>query len=158
MCGPTVYNYAHIGNARPPIVFDILFRRLRQLYGEDHVIYARNITDVDDKIINAAKEQSIPIREITERFTDIYREDMSALGVLSPTLEPTVTANMEVIINMLQRLVASGHAYVAEEHVLFSVESYAEYGQLSGRSPEELLAGARVEVAPFKRHSGDFVL
>ena len=158
VCGPTVYNYAHIGNARPPIVFDVLFRQLRRIYGEGHVIYARNITDVDDKIMKAAAEQNVSIDDITSKYTDIYRQDMTDLGVLPPTLEPTVTANMDVIIDMTKRLVELGHAYAAEGHVLFSVASYPEYGQLSGRSTEELRAGARVEVAPYKRDAGDFVL
>lgn len=158
VCGPTVYNYAHIGNARPPITFDVLFRRLRQIYGQDAVVYARNITDVDDKIMKAAKEQSTSIDSITHKFTHIYRQDMADLGVLPPSLEPTVTENMDVIIDMIDRLVKSEHAYAASGHVLFSVESYADYGKLSGRSPEELIAGARVEVAPYKRSAGDFVL
>ncbi|MEL6190321.1 MAG: cysteine--tRNA ligase, partial [Myxococcota bacterium] len=127
-------------------------------YGEDHVVYARNITDVDDKIMKAAATEGVDIDSITERFTRIYREDMALLGVLPPTLEPTVTGAMNVIIDMIERLVASGHAYAEQGHVLFSVASFPEYGRLSGRSPEELLAGARVEVAPYKRDPGDFVL
>lgn len=158
VCGPTVYSYAHIGNARPAIVFDVLFRLLRHHFGPDHVVYARNITDVDDKIMKAASEQNAPIEAVTAKYTRIYREDMAALGVMPPSLEPTVTDNMDVIIDMIGRLVASEHAYVAEGHVLFSVASFSEYGKLSGRSPEELLAGARVEVAPYKRSAGDFVL
>lgn len=158
VCGPTVYSFAHIGNARPAIVFDVLFRLLRRTYGEAHVVYARNITDVDDKIIKAAAAEGVAIDAITERYARIYREDMAALGVLPPTLEPTVTADMDAILSMTERLVASGHAYEAEGHVLFSVAAFPEYGQLSGRSPEELLAGARVEVAPYKRDPGDFVL
>ncbi len=158
VCGPTVYSYAHIGNARPAVVFDVLFRLLRWRFGPEHVVYARNITDVDDKIMRAAATQNAPIETITSHYAQIYREDMAALGVLSPTLEPTVTDNMDGIVDMTSRLVESGHAYVAEGHVLFSVASFPEYGQLSGRSTEELLAGARVEVAPYKRDPGDFVL
>lgn len=158
VCGPTVYSYAHIGNARPPLTFDILFRLLRHTYGEAHVVYARNITDVDDKIMKAAATEGVPISEITERYARVYREDMAALGVIPPTLEPTVTGNMDAIVAMTERLVDLGHAYEAEGHVLFSVRSFPDYGKLSGRSPEELLAGARVEVAPYKRDAGDFVL
>jgi cysteinyl-tRNA synthetase len=158
VCGPTVYSYAHIGNARPAVVFDVLFRLLRHVYGDAHVVYARNITDVDDKIMKASTEEGVPIDAITERYARIYREDMAALGVLPPTIEPTVTANMDAIIDMTKRLVDAGHAYAAEGHVLFSVASFPEYGELSGRSPEELLAGARVDVAPYKRDPGDFVL
>lgn len=158
VCGPTVYSYAHIGNARPAIVFDVLFRVLRRIFGAEHIVYARNITDVDDKIMKAAATDGVSIDEVTEKYSRIYREDMAGLGVLTPSLEPTVTANMDAIIDMTERLVASGHAYAAEGHVLFSVASFSEYGRLSGRSPEELLAGARVDVAPYKRDPGDFVL
>jgi cysteinyl-tRNA synthetase len=156
LCGPTVYNYVHIGNARPPVVFDVLVRLLRRHY--PHVVYARNITDVDDKINNAAHEQGVDIGVITERFAQAYRDDMAGLGVAPPDIEPHATAHIPQIIEMIQSLIAGGHAYAAEGHVLFDVGSFAEYGQLSGRDPDELLAGARVEIAPYKRNAGDFVL
>ena len=156
VCGPTVYNYAHIGNARPAVVFDLLARVLRQDYSQ--VVYARNFTDVDDKINAAAADAGVPIRTITERYIDAYHEDMRALGVLPPDLEPRVTEHMPEIIALIETLIERGHAYEAEGHVLFQVGSFAEYGQLSGRRPEEMLAGARVEVAPYKRDPLDFVL
>jgi len=158
VCGPTVYNYAHIGNARPAVVFDLLFRLLRRLYGEDHVVYARNITDVDDKINQAAMDQGVPIGTITDRFTAIYHQDMDALGVLRPTLEPRATAHVGEMLAMIGRLIDAGSAYAAEGHVLFDTQSFADYGMLSGRSLEDMIAGARVEVAPYKRHPADFVL
>jgi cysteinyl-tRNA synthetase len=158
VCGPTVYNYAHIGNARPVVVFDVLFRLLRRLYGEDHVVYARNITDVDDKINQAAIEQGVDISAITDKFTAIYHQDMDALGALRPTIEPRATAHIGEMLEMIGRLVDGGHAYAAEGHVLFDTQSYADYGKLSGRSLEDMIAGARVEVAPYKRHPADFVL
>jgi len=156
VCGPTVYSYAHIGNARPAVVFDILVRFLRKCYPE--VTYVRNITDIDDKINKAAKDQQVDISVITEKFTKAYHDDLAALGVLPPSHEPKVTDNLDSIVDMIEKLIASEHAYEAEGHVLFSVDSYADYGKLSGRDPEELLAGARVEVAPYKRDAGDFVL
>jgi len=156
VCGPTVYNYVHIGNARGPVVFGVLADLLRRRFGK--VRYARNITDVDDKINAAAAEQGVPISTITERFTAAYREDMTALGVAPPDIEPHATAHMAQIIAMIERLIASGHAYAAQGHVLFSVASFAQYGQLSRRSVQDMLAGARVEVAPYKRDPGDFVL
>jgi cysteinyl-tRNA synthetase len=156
LCGPTVYNYVHIGNARGPVVFDVLARLLRRHY--PHVVYARNITDVDDKINTAAQQLGVGIESITGRYTQAYREDMAALGIAPPDVEPHATAHIPQIIAMIERLIASGHAYAAEGHVLFEVDSYAEYGALSGRDPEELLAGARVEVAPYKKSPGDFVL
>jgi cysteinyl-tRNA synthetase len=156
VCGPTVYNYVHIGNARGPVVFGVLAALLRRRYGA--LRYARNITDVDDKINAAAQEQGVPISTITDRFAAAYREDMAALGVAPPDIEPEATAHMPQIIAMIERLVASGHAYAAEGHVLFAVASFKDYGRLSGRDPDELLAGARVEVAPYKRDPGDFVL
>ena len=158
VCGPTVYNYAHIGNARPVVAFDVLFRVLRRLYGEDHVVYARNITDVDDKINQAAMDQGVPIGTITDRFTAIYHQDMDALGVLRPTLEPRATAHVGEMLAMIGRLIDAGSAYAAEGHVLFDTQSFADYGMLSGRSLEDMIAGARVEVAPYKRHPADFVL
>lgn len=156
VCGPTVYNYAHIGNARPAVVFDVLYRLLQRTY--PCVVYARNITDIDDKINKAAIDAGVPFTEITEKFARIYRDDMAALGVLPPDLEPKVTENMPAIVDMIARLVDNGHAYEAEGHVLFHVASFAEYGRLSKRAPEDMLAGARVEVAPYKKDPGDFVL
>jgi len=156
VCGPTVYNYVHIGNARGPVVFGVLADMLRRRFGD--LRYARNITDVDDKINAAAKQAGTPISTITDRFAAAYREDMAALGVQPPDLEPAATAHIAQIIAMIERLVASGHAYAAEGHVLFSVASFPEYGKLSRRDPDEMLAGARVEVAPYKRDAGDFVL
>lgn len=156
VCGPTVYNYAHIGNARGPVVFGVLADLLRRHYPK--VVYARNITDVDDKINQSAIEQQVPITAITEKFTAIYREDMGALGVKLPDLEPHATHHIADIIAMIERLIAKGHAYAADGHVLFQVSTYAQYGALSRRSTDEMLAGARVEVAPYKREGGDFVL
>ena len=156
VCGPTVYNYVHIGNARGPVVFGVLAALLRRRYGA--LRYARNITDVDDKINTAAQEQGVPISAITDRFAAAYREDMAGLGVQAPDIEPEATAHIPHIVAMIERLVASGHAYAAEGHVLFSVASFDGYGKLSRRDPEDMLAGARVEVAPYKRDAGDFVL
>ena len=156
LCGPTVYNYVHIGNARGPVVFDVLVKLLRRHY--PNVVYARNITDVDDKINAAAHQLGVGIESITTRYAQAYREDMAALGIAAPDVEPHATDHIPQIIAMIERLIASGHAYAAEGHVLFEVDSYAAYGELSGRDPEELIAGARVEVAPYKKHPGDFVL
>ncbi len=158
VCGPTVYDYAHIGNARPIIVFDVLYRLLRHLYGAEHVTYVRNITDVDDKINARAAEEGVPIAEITARTTEQFHRDIAALGVLEPTHEPRATEHIEEMKAMIERLVANGCAYVAEDHVLFDVTSRPDYGRLSRRSLEEMIAGARVEVAPFKRNPQDFVL
>lgn len=158
VCGPTVYDYAHIGNARPVVVFDVLFRLLRHFYGHAHVTYVRNITDVDDKILAAADEQQRSISDITESTTAAFHEDMDALGALRPSVEPRATGHIDQMIGMIERLLAKGHAYVAEGHVLFSVPSMQDYGQLSRRSREDLVAGARVEVAPYKRDPADFVL
>jgi cysteinyl-tRNA synthetase len=170
VCGPTVYDHAHIGNARPVIVFDVLFRLLRHLYGADHVTYARNITDVDDKINARAAEQypSLPlneaIRKVTEATTRQFHEDIAALGVLPPTHEPRATEYIrrtdkaEDMVRLIEALVLRGHAYVAEEHVLFDVSSMPDYGRLANRSLEEMEAGARVDVAPYKRGPMDFVL
>ncbi len=155
-CGPTVYNYAHIGNARPAVIFDLLFRVLSSLYPK--VVYARNITDVDDKINASAAEEGVPIEVISRRYSDAYHEDMGALGVGLPSIEPRATEHIPQMIDMIERLISSGHAYEAEGHVLFSVESFDAYGALSGRDVSEMLAGARIEVADFKRHPGDFVL
>ncbi|MGA0587544.1 cysteine--tRNA ligase [Dyella sp. KRB-257] len=156
LCGPTVYSYVHIGNARGPVVFDVLVRLLRRHY--PRVVYARNITDVDDKINTAALEQGVPIGAITDRFAAAYREDMASLGIAPPDVEPHATAHIGEIIAMIQTLIAGGHAYAAEGHVLFDVASYAAYGALSGRDTEEMIAGARVEVAPYKKNPADFVL
>lgn len=156
VCGPTVYNYAHIGNARAAVVFDLLYRVLKARYPE--VRYARNITDVDDKINNSAMELGVPISVITEKYTQAYHEDMSALGVLDPVIEPKVTDHLPQIVTMIEQLIIRGHAYVAEGHVLFDVTSFPQYGNLSRRDREDMLAGARVEVAPYKRDPGDFIL
>ncbi len=156
VCGPTVYSYAHIGNARPAVVFDVLARLLRRRYPQ--VIYARNITDIDDKINQAAADAGVDISVITSRYAAAYHEDLAALGVLPPDAEPRVTEHLPQIVSMIERLIASGHAYVAQGHVLFNVTAYADYGQLSKRDRREMLAGARVEVAPYKKDPGDFVL
>jgi len=164
VCGPTVYDFAHIGNARPVIVFDVLFRLLRHLYGADHVTYVRNITDVDDKINARAAEEypDLPLNEAIRRVTETtdkqFHEDVAALGCLPPTVEPRATEHIDAMKTLIERLVASGHAYVAEQDVLFSVPSMPDYGKLSKRSLDELIAGARVEVAPYKRDPRDFVL
>ena len=156
VCGPTVYNYIHIGNARPAVVFDVLFRLLKREYGT--VIYARNITDVDDKIIAAAQENDESMSAITTRFTKAYRDDVSALKTLAPTLEPLATEHIEEMIQLTEILMKKGHAYLAEANVLFSVQSMKGYGALSNRAIEDMLAGARVEIAQYKKHPGDFVL
>ena len=158
VCGPTVYNHVHIGNARPVVVFDVLFRVLRHLYGEDQVIYARNITDVDDKINARAAERGISIRDLTEETYRNFQEDVAALGCLPPTAEPRATEHIEEMKTLIERLIASGNAYVAEDHVLFSVPSMKDYGALSKRPLDEMIAGARVDVAPYKRDPMDFVL
>jgi cysteinyl-tRNA synthetase len=164
VCGPTVYDFAHIGNARPVIVFDVLFRLLRHIYGADHVTYVRNITDVDDKINARAAEEypDLPlneaIRKVTEKTDRQFHEDVDALGCLPPTVEPRATEHIAEMRALIDRLVASGNAYVAEDNVLFSVPSMADYGKLSKRPLDEMIAGARVEVAPYKRDAMDFVL
>jgi cysteinyl-tRNA synthetase len=156
VCGPTVYNYVHIGNARPPVVFGVLANLLRRRYPK--LVYARNITDVDDKINHAARELGVPIGVITDKYAAAYHDDMARLGVAPPDVVPYATAHIPHIIAMIERLIDSGHAYAAEGHVLFSVASFPDYGKLSRRDPDEMLAGARVEVAPYKRDPGDFVL
>jgi cysteinyl-tRNA synthetase len=156
VCGPTVYNYVHIGNARGPVVFDVLARLLRRHYPQ--VVYARNVTDVEDKINAAAQAEGVPIATITGRYAQAYHEDMARLGIAPPDVEPYATAHIGAIVTMSEALIAKGHAYAAEGHVLFDVGSYPAYGALSGRDPEELIAGARVEVAPYKKSPGDFVL
>lgn len=156
VCGPTVYNLIHIGNARPIVVFDTLFRVLKQLY--PHVIYARNITDVDDKINQAAAAENISIRELTDRYISAYHEDIAELNTLPPSIEPRATEHIDQMIEMTRKLVETGHAYVAEEHVLFDVTSMSDYGLLSHRKLEDMQAGARVEVAAYKKNPADFVL
>ncbi|MBB1060560.1 cysteine--tRNA ligase [Marilutibacter spongiae] len=156
VCGPTVYNYVHIGNGRGPVVFGVLADLLRRRFGT--LAYARNITDVDDKINAAAAEQGVSISVIAERFTRAYREDMAALGVAPPDLEPAATDHIGQIIGMISTLIEQGHAYAAEGHVLFAVDSFDGYGKLSRRELEDMLAGARIEVAPYKKNPGDFVL
>src|SRR5262249_48604957 len=157
-CGPTVYDFAHIGNARPVMVFDVLYRLLRHLYGDGHVTYVRNVTDVDDKINARAAERGIPIRELTEQTYRNYKEDVAALGCLPPDIEPRATEHIAEKKALIERLVANGCAYVAEDHVLFEVKKMPDYGRLAKRSLDEMLAGARVEVAPYKRDAMDFVL
>jgi cysteinyl-tRNA synthetase len=164
VCGPTVYDFAHIGNARPLIVFDVLFRLLRHIYGADRVTYVRNITDVDDKINARAAEEypNLPLNEairlVTEKTEHQFHADADALGCLPPSVEPRATEHIAEMKRLIEALVAAGHAYVAEDHVLFSVASMLEYGRLSKRSLDEMIAGARVEVAPYKRDPMDFVL
>ena len=158
VCGPTVYDFAHIGNARPVIVFDVLFRLLRHLYGPEHVTYVRNITDVDDKINARAAERGIDIRDLTEVTYRNFRDDVAALGCLPPTIEPRATEHIGEMTTLIERLIANGNAYVAEDHVLFSVPSMPDYGKLAKRSLDEMMAGARVDVAPYKRDAMDFVL
>ncbi len=156
VCGPTVYNYAHIGNARPVVVFDCLYRLLSARYCK--VVYARNITDIDDKIIQAAVERNCDIGEISREFTTAYHDDMALLHALPPSIEPMATEHIPEMIGLTERLIERGHAYVEAGHVLFSVESMPSYGTLSQRSLDDMLAGARVKVPSYKRHSGDFVL
>src|SRR4051812_27262369 len=147
VCGPTVYDRAHIGNARPVLVFDVLFRLLRHLYGAEHVTYVRNITDVDDKINARALAENVSIRELTEQTARQYREDTEALGALPPTVEPRATEHIRQMRMLIERLVERGYAYVAEDHVLFHVPSMPDYGLLSGRTLDEMQAGARIDVA-----------
>jgi cysteinyl-tRNA synthetase len=158
VCGPTVYDLIHLGNARPLVVFDVLFRLLRLEYGNGNVKYVRNITDVEDKINAAAKERGIAISELTATTTERFHEDAAALVCLEPTVEPRATAHIPEMITLMETLIARGHAYVAEGHVLFDVPSYAPYGKLSGNSRDEIVAGARIEVAPYKKDAADFVL
>ena len=158
VCGPTVYNHAHIGNFRAAVVFDLLFRVLRHRFGAEAVIYARNFTDVDDKIIAASRETGEPINKITEKYTQIYKDETTALGVLTPTIEPAATAHIAEMIGLMEKLIAKDMAYAAEGHVLFAVDQYRDYGALSRVDQDEILAGARVEVAPYKKSASDFVL
>ena len=155
VCGPTVYSFAHIGNARPCVVFDVLARLLRR---SCPLVYVRNITDVDDKIDKAAREEGVPIGVLTARYLAAFHQDMASLGVLPPDIEPKATDHLPHIVSLIERLLQAGHAYVADDHVLFSVPSFDAYGALSGRSQEDLIAGARVQVASYKRNPADFVL
>ncbi|MNK56452.1 Cysteine--tRNA ligase [compost metagenome] len=158
VCGPTVYDYAHIGNARPPVVFDVLVRLLRRTYGPDKVVYARNVTDVDDKINAKAAKEGVPIGEITARYEAAYLADMGLLNVSPPDIAPHVTDYINAITAQIQAIIDAGNAYAAEGHVLFDVSSYPSYGALSGRNLDDMIAGARVEVAPYKKNPHDFVL
>jgi cysteinyl-tRNA synthetase len=158
VCGPTVYNRAHIGNARPPVVFDTLARVLRHQYGPDSVVHAANVTDIEDKIMAAAAQEEVPIETITNRYSRFYFDDLQALGVPRPDVVPLATQTIPEMVAMIERLIAAGHAYVAEGHVLFDVPSLPDYGALSGRSMDEMIAGARIDVAPYKRSPADFVL
>jgi len=158
VCGPTVYDYAHIGNARAVVVFDLLYRVLRHEYGAKHVKYVRNITDVEDKIIDAARANNETIEALTTRTARIFHEDMAALGNLPPDVEPRATEHIPQMIAMIEKLIADGHAYAAQGHALFRVASFKDYGKLSRRSRKEMIAGARVEIAPYKEDPGDFVL
>ncbi|MGO4408625.1 MULTISPECIES: cysteine--tRNA ligase [unclassified Brevundimonas] len=158
VCGPTVYDYAHIGNARPPVVFDVLVRLLRRTYGADQVIYARNVTDVDDKINAKAAREGVAIGEVTARYEAAYLADMGLLNVSPPDLAPHVTDYIDAIVSQIQAIVDAGCAYAAEGHVLFDVSSYPAYGALSGRNLDDMIAGARVEIAPYKKNPHDFVL
>ena len=154
LCGPTVYNYAHIGNARPAVVFDLLGRLLRQNY---ELVFARNITDIDDKINAAAMESNKSISEITEVYIEAYNTDMAAIGVKSPDIEPRATEHIGEMIIMIEKLIDAGNAYQAEGHVLFEVSTYSEYGSLSKRDLSEMMAGARVEVASYRKSAHDFI-
>ena len=158
VCGPTVYNRAHIGNARPAVVFDLLARLLRHVYGEGSLVYARNVTDVDDKIIETAREEGVDPAVVTQRYEQFYLDDMGALGVAPPTFAPKATGNIAEMIGMIARLVETGHAYEADRHVLFHVPSDPDYGALGRRDREAMVAGARVEVASYKKDPADFVL
>ena len=157
-CGPTVYSYAHIGNARAAVAADVLFRVLRHIYGAEHVVYARNITDVDDKIIKAAQELGVPMEELTEKYAKIYNEDLAALNCLEPTYQPKATDNIKEMADIIVQLLDKDIAYISEDHVLFDVTKMDDYGKLSGRNLDDNLAGARVEVASYKRNAADFVL
>lgn len=158
VCGPTVYDYAHIGNARPPVVFDVLVRLLRRQYGAANVVYARNVTDVDDKINAKAAKEGTPIGDVTARYEAAYLEDMGRLNVSPPDIAPHVTDHIEAIVVQIGAIMEQGCAYAAEGHVLFDVSSYEAYGRLSGRNLDDMIAGARVEVAPYKKNPHDFVL
>ncbi|HHL43731.1 MAG TPA: cysteine--tRNA ligase, partial [Hellea balneolensis] len=150
-CGPTVYSYAHIGNARAAVVADVLFRVLRYIYGENHVEYARNITDIDDKIIKASQELGVPMEELTEKYARIYNEDLAAIGCLTPTYQPKATDNIKEMVKLIEDLLDKEIAYISEGHVLFDVTKDKDYGKLSGRKLDDNRAGARVEVASYKK-------
>ena len=158
VCGPTVYDFPHVGNARPVIVFDLLFRLLRRIYGVDNVTYVRNITDVDDKIIAAASENNEDIKSLTERTIKFFHDDADYIGALEPTFEPKATDYINDMIDIISNLIEKDYAYVSEDNVLFSASKFSKYGQLSGKNLEEMIAGSRVEVESFKRSSSDFVL
>jgi cysteinyl-tRNA synthetase len=158
VCGPTVYDFAHVGNARPVVVFDTLFRLLRHVYGEDHVKFAANFTDIDDRIMAKAKAEDVSIKTITNRYAKAYLADMGALGIVDPSLRPKATEHIPEMIKMMRTLIEKGHAYEAEGHVMFHVPSMEDYGGLSRHSRDELVAGARVDVAPYKKDPADFVL
>jgi len=158
VCGPTVYNRAHIGNARPAVVFDVLSRLLRHEYGPESVVHAANVTDIEDKIMAAAAAEQVPIETITQRYGRFYFDDLGALGVPRPDVVPLATGHIAEMVAMIERLIAAGHAYAAEGHVLFDVPSWPDYGRLARRSSDEMIAGARVDVAPYKRSPADFVL
>jgi len=162
VCGPTVYDRAHLGNARPVVVFDILYRLLQHVFGKQNVSYARNITDIDDKIIERAGIENVAIDVLTRTTHRWFRDDMAELGVDyrdDPRFfEPRATEYIDEMLRMITGLIAQGHAYEVERHVLFSVESYSDYGRFSGRSVEDMIAGSRVEVAPYKKNPMDFVL
>ncbi len=158
VCGPTVYNRAHIGNARPAVVFDLLARLLRHVFGENSLVYARNVTDVDDKIIEAAREEGVAPSVITERYERFYLDDMAALGVGAPAIAPRATETIDAMIGMIERLIGTGNAYEADGHILFHVPSDPDYGALGRRDREAMIAGARVEVASYKKDPADFVL
>jgi len=158
VCGPTVYDFPHVGNARPVIVFDLLFRLLRRIYGVDNVTYVRNITDVDDKIITAASENNEDIKSLTERTIKFFHDDADYIGALEPTFEPKATDYINDMIDIISCLIEKDYAYVSEDNVLFSASKFSKYGQLSGKNLEEMIAGSRVEVESFKRSSSDFVL
>lgn len=158
VCGPTVYDYPHLGNALAVVIYDVLFRLLQKIYGPKNVVYVRNITDVDDKIINAANQQGIEISQLTAKITDSFRDNMSQLNCLSPSIEPKATDHILEMIDMIEKLLANGAAYIRDGHVYFRVHKFAQYGNLSGRKIEDLIAGARVEVAESKEHPEDFVL
>src|SRR5262245_40698352 len=156
VCGPTVYDYVHIGNARPVVVFDVLYRLLKRRY--PRVTYVRNITDIDDRIIDRSRESGEPIDALTNRTANAFQADMKRLGALEPDVEPRATRYVAQMIDIIQRLIGRGHAYVAEGNVLFHVPSMSDYGRLSRHSRDELVAGARVDVAPYKKDPADFVL
>jgi cysteinyl-tRNA synthetase len=158
VCGPTVYDYPHLGNALAVVIYDVLFRLLKIIYGKDKITYVRNITDIDDKIINAANKKNISITELSEEITNIFQQNMSKLNCLDPIIEPKATNHIQEMIAMIDKLIANDHAYISNSHVYFKVSSFAEYGRLSGRNLTELIAGARVEVADGKENPADFVL